>query len=162
MEPIGTAKRVAQEGALSIIADLDLNLGGDDRVSNLIRSSTSGALETGASQIPRFFGATTSGREAIAALEPLAAEYSLDRLGGRLGAQTSDKDVVFISKTMGDIANPMIPIKERLAAWGEVKRRLARRANLEAPKLSAAPRGQAGETEKPAERKRIKFMELGD
>jgi hypothetical protein len=162
MEPIGTAKRQAQEAALSIIGDVGVDFSGEDRVSKLIMQSTSGPLETAASQIPRTFGGTTAGREAIAKLEPLAAEYSLEKLGGKLGSGVSNADVQFISKTMGDIANPMIPAKERLAAWNEVKRRLAKYANIEAPKLSAAPRGQAGETEKPAERKRIKFTELGD
>jgi hypothetical protein len=162
MEPIGTAKRQAQEAALSIIGDIGVDFSGEDRVSKLIMQSTSGPLETAASQIPRTFGGTTAGREAIAKLEPLAAEYSLEKLGGKLGSGVSNADVQFISKTMGDIANPMIPAKERLAAWNEVKRRLAKYANIEAPKLSAAPRGQAGETEKPAERKRIKFTELGD
>ena len=162
MEPLGTAKRQAQDAALNIIADLDISPTGEDRVSKLISGSTGGAIPTALSEVPRAFGATTSGRKAISELETIANEYSLEKLGGKLGGQISDKDVQFISKTMGDIANPMIPAEERLAAWNQVKRRLASYANLQAPKLSAAPRGQAGETEKPTERKRIKFMELGD
>jgi hypothetical protein len=152
MEPLGTAKRQAQDAALNIIADLDISPTGEDRVSKLISGSTGGAIPTALSEVPRAFGATTSGRKAISELETIANEYSLEKLGGKLGGQISDKDVQFISKTMGDIANPMIPAEERLAAWNQVKRRLASYANLQAPKLSAAPRGQAGETEKPAER----------
>jgi hypothetical protein len=162
MEPVGTTRRAAQDAALNIIADLDIGPDGEDRVSKLISGSTGGAIPTALSEVPRAFGATTSGRKAISELEAIASEYSLEKLGGKLGGQISDKDVQFISKSMGDIANPMIPAEERLAAWNQVKRRLAGYANLQTPKLSAAPRGQAGETEKPAERKRIKFMELGD
>ncbi len=160
MEPLGTPRRQAQEAALNIISDLDIDPSGQDRVSKLISGSTGGAIPTALSEVPRAFGATTSGRKAISELEAIASEYSLEKLGGKLGGQISDKDVQFISKSMGDIANPMIPAEERLAAWNQVKRRLAGYANLQAPKAAAPSRGQAGEA--PAERKRIKFMELGD
>jgi len=167
MEPIGTAKRQAQDAALNIIADLDIDPAGEDRVSKLISQSTSGSVGRAASEIPRAFGVTTSGRKAIAQLETIASEYSLEKLGGKLGGQISDADVRFISKTMGDIANPEIPAEERLAAFAEVKRRLAKYANLEIPKLTNG-RGKAGEMAAPAAApktsgaKRIKFTDLGD
>ena len=65
---------------------------------------------------------------------------------------------------MGDIANEEIPASARLSAWREVKRRLAKYADIDLPKPETKSRGVAGETpvEKPVERKRIKFMELGD
>jgi hypothetical protein len=149
MEPIGTAARAAQDASLKIISDLGFDESGEDHVSKLINASTSGSIQAGLSEIPRAFGRSTPGREAIAELETLASEYSLEKLGGKLGGQISDKDVQFIAKTMGDIANPNVPIKERLAAWGAVKRRLARYANVKLPE-QAKSRGVAGETSKPA------------
>ena len=167
MKPVGTPARAAQDVSLNIIADLGFDESGEDRISKLINASTSGPLETMGGAPIRFFGGKLPGREAIAQLEVLANEYSLDKLGGKLGGNVSNADVQFISKTMGDISNPLIPAGERLAAWNEVKRRLARYADVKLPMAKVAeaetkPRGVAGETEKPAERKRIKFMELGD
>lgn len=166
MKPIGTVKRASQEASLNILNDLDIDPSGQDRVSKMIAASTSGPIETAGSQIPRAFGETTPGREAIAGLEVLAGEYTLEKIGGKLGAGISNEDRTFIVKTMGDIANPLIPAAERLRAWGEVKRRLAKYADVELPKIATGGRGKAGEmsapAEKPAERKRIKFMELGD
>lgn len=164
MKPVGTTERATQDASLKILNDLDIDPSGQDRVSKLITASTSGPIEAGASQIPRAFGATTPGRAAIADLEVLANEYSLEKLGGKLGGNVSNKDVEFISKTMGDIANPMTPAPERLRAWQEVKRRLARYADVKLPEpMKAAetkPRGVAGEAEKPT--KRMKWTELGD
>lgn len=161
MKPIGTPARAAQDASLNIIADLGFDESGEDRVSKLINASSSGAADVALSQVPRIFGVATPGREAIAQLEVLSNEYSLDKLGGKLGGNVSNADVQFISKTMGDIANPLIPAAERLRAWNEVKRRLARYADVKLPMAKVAeaetkPRGVAGETEKPAERKRIK------
>jgi len=166
MKPIGTVKRASQEASLNILNDLDIDPSGQDRVSKMIAASTSGPIETAGSQIPRAFGETTPGREAIAGLEVLAGEYTLEKIGGKLGAGISNEDRTFIVKTMGDIANPLIPAPERLRAWDEVRRRLAKYADVELPKVAAGGRGKAGEmsapAEKSAERKRIKFMELGD
>jgi len=161
MEPVGTAARAAQDASLNIIGDLGFDESGEDKISKLINASTSGSVQTGLSEIPRAFGSTTPGRTAIAELETLASEYSLEKLGGKLGGQISDNDVKFIAKTMGDIANPSIPAAERLAAWQQVKNRLGKYANVKLPE-KAKPRGVAGEAEKPAERKRMKFSELGD
>lgn len=166
MKPVGTTERAAQDTALRILNDLDIDPSGQDRVSKLISASTSGPIETAASQLPRAFGATTPGRAAIADLEVLASEYTLEKLNNKLGAGFSNEDRAFVAKSMGDIANPMLPAKERLNAWQQVKRRLATHADVKLPQpvkaVEAKPRGVAGETEKPAERKRMKWTELGD
>lgn len=145
MKPVGTPARATQDAALNILGDIDINENGGDRVSDLINASTSGAIQTGLSELPRLAGGTTPGREAISQLDVLASEYSLEKLGNKLGGNVSDNDVKFISKTMGDIANPLIPAPERLKAWQEVKRRLAKYADVKLPN-APKPRGVAGET----------------
>ena len=166
MKPVGTAERAAQEASLKILSDLEFDPSGQDRVSKLIGASTSGLLQTGLSAIPRAVGVAMPGRKAIADLEVLAGEYTLEKLNNKLGAGFSNEDREFIAKSMGDIANPLIPAGERLSAWQQVKRRLASRADIKLPEMKktaeAKPRGVAGEAEKPTERKRVKWTELGD
>jgi GH24 family phage-related lysozyme (muramidase) len=163
---IGTEKAAQQKAALETLQDLEIDPAtGDDRVAKLIRQSTSGGLETGLAKTAEYLtGEATPGMVAIADLKGIINDAVLSRLGGNLGAQISDEDVKFIEKAMGDIANPEIGSNARLSAWKEVKRRLARYADVDLP--SPPSRGKAGEmnapAEKPAERKRIKFMELGD
>lgn len=144
MKPIGTTARATQDASLNILGDLELDESGSDRVSKLINASTSGGFEQMAGEPARFFGAALPGRKAIAQLEALASEYSLEKLGGKLGGNVTDADVKFIGKSMGDVANPLIPAPERLAAWKEVKRRLAGYANVKLPE-QAKSRGKAGE-----------------
>lgn len=163
--PIGTKKAAQQQAALDTIKDIGLDPAtGSDRVEGLINASTSGKLESMGAAIPGFFGVATSGQEAIANLKVILNDAVLSKLGGSLGAQISDPDRQFIEKSMGDIANEEIPASARLSAWREVKRRLAKYADIDLPKPETKSRGVAGETpvEKPVERKRIKFMELGD
>jgi len=166
---IGTEKAAQQKAALETLQDIAINPDtGNDRVSDLIRQSTSGGLETGlAGAIEYFTGEATTGMEAIAALKTTLNDTVLAKLGGSLGAQISNTDREFIEQALGDIANPRVGANARLKAWGEVKRRLARYADVDLPTPPTAPsRGKAGEmtapAEKPAERKRIKFMDLGD
>jgi GH24 family phage-related lysozyme (muramidase) len=166
---IGTEKAAQQKAALETLQDIAINPDtGNDRVSDLIRQSTSGGLETGlAGAIEYMTGEATPGMEAIAALKATLNDTVLTKLGGSLGAQISNTDREFIEQALGDIANPRVGANARLKAWNEVKRRLARYADVDLPTPAAAPpRGKAGEmtapVEKPAERKRIKFMDLGD
>lgn len=166
---IGTEKAAQQKAALETLQDIAINPDtGNDRVSDLIRQSTSGGLQTGiAGAIEYMTGEATQGMEAIAALKATLNDTVLTKLGGSLGAQISNTDREFIEQALGDIANPRVGANARLKAWNEVKRRLARYADVDLPTPAAAPpRGKAGEmtapVEKPAERKRIKFMDLGD
>ena len=145
LKPVGTAQRAAQDASLNILRDLDVDESGDDRVSKLINQSTSGMMERGLSEIPRFLGATTKGRTAIQELEAISGEYTYENLGRKLSAGTSNEDREFIAKMMGNISNPDIPAAERLAAWQQVKRRLARYADVNLPTATKS-RGVAGET----------------
>jgi hypothetical protein len=163
LEPLGSTKRAAQDGALEILTDIDLDPAGDDRISKLILQSTSGGLQKAvAGAVEYATGEATPGMEAISQLETFANSAVLKQLGGKLGGNISDTDRKFIEKTMADIANPAIGANARLKGWQEVKRRLAKYADVELP--SAPTRGKAGESTpqvKPLTG-RIKFMELGD
>jgi len=163
LEPLGSTKRAAQDGALEILTDIELDPAGDDRISKLILQSTSGGLQKAAAGAVEYAtGEATPGMEAIAQLETFANSAVLKQLGGKLGGNISNTDREFIQKSMADIANPEIGANARLKAWQEVKRRLAKYADVELP--SAPTRGKAGESTpqvKPLTG-RIKFMELGD
>lgn len=163
LEPLGSTKRATQDGALKILNDIDLDPMGEDRISKLILQSTSGGLQKAAAGAVEYAtGEATPGMEAISQLEVFANSGVLEQLGGKLGGNISDTDRKFIEKTLGDIANPAIGANARLKGWQEVKRRLAKYADVELP--SAPTRGKAGESTpqvKPLTG-RIKFMELGD
>ena len=150
LEPLGSTKRVAQDGALEILSDIDVDPSGNDRISKLISASTSGGLEKKvAGAVEYATGAATPGMEAIAQLETFANSAVLKQLGGKLGGAISDTDLKFIQKAMADIANPDIGSNARLKAWQEVKRRLANYANIDLPSPAAATRGKAGESTSP-------------
>jgi len=156
-----------QDFARTVLSDAGLiGEGKGDRIADLIRQSTSGGLQKKTAEgIEYFTGVGTKGMEAISALETFQNDAVLNRLGGKLGAQISDEDRKFIVKLMGDIANPETGANRRLKAWADVKQRLYRLAGETPPdeeKQVPSPRGTVGGEEKPAERKRIKFMELGD
>jgi len=154
LEPLGSTKRGAQDGALKILTDIDLDPAGDDRISKLILQSTSGGLQKAAAGAVEYAtGEATPGMEAISQLEVFANSGVLEQLGGKLGGNISDTDRKFIEKTLGDIANPAIGANARLKGWQEVKRRLAKYADVELP--SAPTRGKAGESTTQASAKSV-------
>ena len=160
MEPIGTARRQEQTGALNILKDLEIDESGMDRVSKLINDSTSGSIEAMGAAIPRAFGKATPGSKAIAQLQTIANTYTMEKLG-KLGGGISNEDREFIIKTMGDIANASVPAEERLAAWGEVKRRLAKAANVDMAAATGTTRGKAGESAAPTKPANLRAPEVG-
>ena len=102
-------------------------LGDTDRVAELIMSSTSGGLQRrGAELYGAITGEATSGMENIGRLSTIASDLTLAMTGGSLGSQISNSDRDFINQRMGDVGNPDVPASQRLAAWNEVKGRLAR------------------------------------
>lgn len=112
---------------------------GTDRITDLIKASTSGGLQRAAAGAVEWAtGASTPGQQAISKLEVFANDKVLAKLGGKLGAQISDADREFIKKTMGDIANPDLGADRRLAAWESVKQVMAKYAGMPAA-ASAAP-----------------------
>jgi len=120
---------------------------GTDRITDLIKASTSGGLQRAAAGGIEFLtGASTPGQKAISKLEVFANDKVLAKLGGKLGAQISDADREFIKKTMGDIANPDLGADRRLAAWESVKQVMAKYAGLPETRttVAAEPAPSAG------------------
>lgn len=111
---------------------------GADPVSEMIRKSTSGGLQQAAAGAVGFLtGDPTPGMQEIGRLRAIASDMTLQMAGGSLGSGMSNADRDFISDRMGDVANPNKTAGERLAAWGEVKKRLIAIGGVQAP----APQG---------------------
>ena len=130
-------------------AGLDLEKG-TDPVADLIRNSTSGEVEQKGARAYEWAtgalggvgigpgGQATAGMEKIGALKSIANTLTLELTGGNLGNQISDADRKFFEQQLGDIGNPDIPWNTRLAAWEQVKTRLA---NLTGITYQAQPTG---------------------
>ena len=82
-----------------------------------IMSSTSGQFETTLTDVPRYFGVSTSGRVAAADLDNLAKNITTQMTEGKLGSGISNADRDFMQGLVGDIGNTIIPSEERLAAF---------------------------------------------
>jgi hypothetical protein len=129
---------------------------GKDPVADLIKRSTSGGAEKLGADIVGFIpesmgGGTTKGMEAIGALEVIASDLTLALLpGNKLGAGVSNEDRKMFEKLVGEMANPNIPAGKRLAAWSQLKSKMARIAGVDAPTRKAAPtKGSAPRTPVP-------------
>jgi hypothetical protein len=147
VETVTPAPKTPPPGKAAMMAldSVGVNLvGNKDRVADLILSSTSGGLQKAGADVYGFFtGDATDGMKSIAALRTIASDLTLSMTGGSLGNQISDGDRDFISERMGNIADPNVPAAARLAAWNEVKGRLARA--LDVPAESVFFAGQNGE-----------------
>tara|TARA_R110000868_G_scaffold10561_4_gene51432 strand:+ start:1389 stop:2795 length:1407 start_codon:yes stop_codon:yes gene_type:complete len=111
---------------------------GEDTISKLIAKSTSGGLQAGGAATLAFFGKSTEGRNAIAALEGTANQIATDLAGGKLGAGISNTDRDFIVAALGDVANPNKTSDERLAGWTAAKNRMMLTGLIPPPKAAAA------------------------
>ena len=128
--PVGSAAYNNKRFATEVLDASGFNAEtGEDRVSQLIKGSTSGGLQTKAAGVRGFFGGATPGMENIAKLETIKNDVVLKKLAGKLGAGISEGDRQFIEKLMGDIANPEVPANQRLAAWNQVKSMMIKYAN---------------------------------
>ena len=101
---------------------------GEDRVSKLIKKSTSGGMESLGAGISGFFGRATEGAKKIGQIKPIINNLILDKMNGKLGAGISNEDREFFKSTLGNLDDPSIPADVRLASWSEAKRRLAKYA----------------------------------
>ena len=95
-----------------------------DDVTNLISKSTSGGAEALGAGAARFFGKTTEGMKAIAALKSRAADLTLKLLGGKLGSGVSNADREFMQQKTADIGNEKLTAEERIAAWHDLVGRM--------------------------------------
>jgi hypothetical protein len=128
--PVGSAAYNNKRFATEVLDASGFNSEtGEDRVSQLIKGSTSGGMQAKAAGIRGFFGGASPGMENIAKLETIKNDVVLKKLAGKLGAGISEGDRQFIEKLMGDIANPEIPANQRLAAWNQVKGMMVKYAN---------------------------------
>jgi hypothetical protein len=114
---------------------------GEDNISKLIEKSTSGGLQAGSAAALAFFGKSTEGRKAIAALEGTANQIATDLAGGKLGAGISNTDREFIVGALGDVANPMKTAEERLSGWTAAKNRMMLTGLIPPPKTAGAAAG---------------------
>ncbi len=130
IKPVGDVKATAdpRQATVQAIRSLGVDLNDpDDRISKLIRGSTSGGLETAAANAYGYVtGEATSGMENIGKLKTDVSDLVLQMTGGGLGNQVSDADRKFMEDRAGAIADPSIPANQRLAAWQEVKARMQR------------------------------------
>ena len=137
----------AQQAAVQALrtAGYDVETGKDD-ISGLIEKSTGSTLGMLTDEGARLFGGSNAGMRAIATLEPIAKQMSIDMLGGKLGAGISNADRDFIVSAFGDIANPRKTTGEKLAAWNSAKNRMLTSGMLPPPTQQAAPAsGQPGQ-----------------
>lgn len=114
---------------------------GEDTISKLIEKSTSGGLQAGSAAALAFFGKSTEGRKAIAALEGTANQIATDLAGGKLGAGISNTDREFIVGALGDVANPMKTAEERLSGWTAAKNRMMLTGLIPPPKTAGVATG---------------------
>ena len=116
-----------------------------DRVSQLIKGSTSGVVEAVGAELVGALpesvgGGATSGMKNIGQLETIATTLTLAFApDGRLSTGVSNEDRRVIERQLGRIQDPMVPSGKRLAAWREVKRIMARTIGL-----TGTPSGRGG------------------
>jgi hypothetical protein len=75
----------------------------------------------------------------IGKLKTIVSDMVLQLTGGGLGNQVSDADREFIIERVGNLADPNVPVEQRLAAWDAVKQRMG---NI----LGIKPRADSGVT----------------
>lgn len=147
----GAADKVAEQrrNALSMLNAAGVDIANNvDPVADLIAGSTSGWLQTGAAKTwGAVTGDATDGMENISKLKTIASDLTLQMTGGSLGAQVSNSDREFIVDRIGNIADPTVPADARLAAWEQVKQRMASIAGLEPPATTALPNTDTGAPE---------------
>lgn len=105
----------------------------------ILPQATSGVLQRGVSGTASLAGISTSMDQADRQLQILAGKLisNVPRFKG----VDSDKDTALYKQMAGDIANPNVPYKSRLAALGEIEK-LNNKYMKKTPAKSQAPAGQ--------------------
>lgn len=111
---------------------------GEDKITDLIKKSTSGGLDVAGAGLRGFFGKATPGMEAIGQIKPIVKDIILKKMNGKLGAGISNEDRAFIESTVGNLDDPSIPANQRLASWNSAKQILMKYANTGQP-VTGAP-----------------------
>lgn len=129
----------------NVLKDFGIVLNGKtDPVADLIKGSTSGAVENVLSMVPGALGQATKGQENIGRLKTIDNAVVLALAGGKLGSGVSNADRDFFKEMSGKISDPNTPANVRLAAWDQIKTRLRgiqqRSASSAAPARNTAPK----------------------
>lgn len=95
-----------------------------DNISKWLDNATGGFFGSTIDSIVGSTGFSMPGEQANAKLAAAANKIVMDMMGGKLGAQISNADVVFVKAQLGDVGNPNIPTETRRAAWNAAKERL--------------------------------------
>lgn len=116
--------RIKREGDLASAeqkkyVDAATTIGLLDEAEQLVRQSTGSRAGAAWDEIMAAFGKSTSGAQAIAALNPIAAKLTL--AVPRMEGPQSDADRLLYQKAAGDLANPNLPAATRLAAMGTMR-----------------------------------------
>jgi hypothetical protein len=156
-QAVSAADKTRTVNEFKVITGFDFT-SGKDPVADLIRKSTSGGAEKMGADIVGFIpesmgGGATKGMEAIGALEVIASDLTLALLpGNKLGAGVSNEDRKMFEKLVGEMQNPLIPSGKRLAAWAQLKAKMARILGVPVPKAST-PTGSGSSGRKTSTKK---------
>jgi hypothetical protein len=136
--PVGSAAYNNKRFATEALDAVGFNAAtGEDKITALIKKSTSGGLESRAAGVRGFFGGATLGMEAIGQIKPIVKDIILKKMNGKLGAGISNEDRAFIESTVGNLDDPSIPANQRLASWNSAKQILMKYANTGQPAAGA-------------------------
>jgi len=127
-------------------------VGGDNgaKIEALIKASTSGRLQKYAAEtVGAVTGDATTGMENIASLDQLAKQMTFDLLGGKLGANISDKDRDFVTGLVANISAPETTASERIRGFRQLQNTMKAWASGEDIEIGAP----AGKTKAPPEPK---------
>jgi hypothetical protein len=97
---------------------------GKDKMSELIKKSTSGMGQNIGAGTAAFFNITTDGRKALNTIKADSSKIVMDMMGGKLGAGISNADRDFVEAQLGSVGDANKTADERLAAWESAKKRL--------------------------------------
>lgn len=133
-----SAERARSVEQFKTITGFDFKTG-DDPVAALIEGSTSGGAEKLGADIKAFIpkeygGGSTPGMDKIAALEVIGGDLMLALAPeGKLGAGISNADREVFERLKGKMEDPSVPADRRLAAWKQLKTKMARLIGVELP-----------------------------
>lgn len=176
LEPLGSTKREAQEGALDFLRAFEYDPEtGKNRPAELLAKTKGGQVNQLFQNLASRFGIGSDAFDAEGRLSVAGRQALLAKVGGSLGGKSfTDEDRKFVMDAIGGLDDSSKDVGYRLARLDEAMRMMTRVAKVPykaAPELeqikgvfrTPATRGQAGETPqaKPLQG-RIKFMELGD
>ena len=115
-----------------------------DEASPLISESTNGGLENASNTVRGFFGQSTPGSRAITRLQTISGQ--LTSMMPRMEGPQSNVDVKLYERMAGDLANPNIPVADRLAAEQTIRRLQAEYSPGGAKYTPPKGQSQAGQT----------------